>query len=282
MLTAAGMAGFLGRYPVFGPALREWTRCPRPLLLVTAVRPHDWADWDTPNVRARLLVYRVTGGDRLFPAGVREVDSDGDFDAVLNHIDDPIRRAVAGGPGAFALDWTGQGARPRESDVESDWPADDVRVRLAHPPGQAPAAAFYRNDGRAEPCPLEPATAPPATLPVSATPAERQAVLAWIAGQRVYCRACGGHPPGQVRCAGAGNLFPSLAPEMAYRAETVAAAVTFYPLPSGRALAADGRILTVTADGIAAHSFADGEWRLDAGAVGSLPDLADGGFLLRG
>ncbi|MBX9583497.1 MAG: hypothetical protein K2X87_24615, partial [Gemmataceae bacterium] len=205
-----GIAANLGRYPAAGPALRDlFDGPPRPVLLLLNGPALDLDDWAVPEVTSRVLVYRLTGADRVSPAGFAELGPDADLGGLVAHLADPVRAVRVTG---FALDWDNDAHRWGDGELTAAGPAAvPLRVRLARADGATPEAVVSRTSGAEHRLTLTPCPTPvePAAVPLSA--AEGLILDQWERGNGFYCGACRrSHPPGRVRCDAGGG--PALLP----------------------------------------------------------------------
>ena len=266
----------LGRYPVAGPILRDLLDGPPcPVLLLLNGPALDLDDWAVPEVTSRLLVYRLTGTDRVSPDGFAEVGPDADLAGVVAHLADPVRSVRIAG---FALDWDNDRFRWDGGALSADERAAiPARVRLALPEGTEPAAVVTRAGGAEHRPALSPAAAPPGPPAVTLAPAEGMVLDLWERGQAYYCGACRqSHPPGQARCEGGGpGLLPTAAGLVVVARRVGGWAVA--PVPRGILPLPDGRVLVRRPGAAGCYGLDDGRW-VPLDDPGPWVPLGDGTF----
>lgn len=274
----------LGRYPVAGPLLRELERGPvRPVILVTNTAVIDLADWATPDLVRRMLVYRLTGDDRLSPQGFHELGPETDLGVLVKHLRDPATGIRTTG---FALDWDNPAWTWNAGLLESTGGAGTAAFFLS-PDDRPPTATVTRASGAELPLPLT-ATDPPAEPPpVGFSPAEGNVLELWRRGNAYWCQSCRrSHPPGVVRCPAPGTppgLFPTLHPlpdHGLYRVGVRGGAWWFRPVRRGLLALADGRVLVGRGGSPCVFAHVGDRWQRQPGPTTGFISLADGEFAI--
>lgn len=270
----------LDRYPVAGPVLRDLLDHPlRPVLLLLNGPTLDLDDWAVPEITSRVLVYRLTGTERVSPAGFAEVGPGADLTEVVAHLADPVRAVRLDG---FALDWDNDAYHWADGTLTADDPAAvPARVRLARPEGTVAEAVVARAGGAEYRVPLKPLPPRPEPPAVPFAPTEGLVLDLWERGQPYYCGACRrSHPPGQVRCDGGGPaLLPTVTTLVVAARQSGGWAVT--PVPRGILPLPDGRVLVRRPGAAGCYGLDAGRW-VPADDPGPWTPLGDGAFAVGG
>lgn len=273
---AVDVAANLGRHPVAGPTLRDLLDGPaRPVLLLHNGPALDLDDWAVPEITARVLVYRLTGPDRVAPAAFTEVGPDADLADVVAHLADPIRSVRIDG---FALDWEPDLYHWQDGVLTADDAAAvPARVRLAVADGETPGATVTRAGGADHRVALTPGRGPDRPAAVALSPPEGLVLDLWERGQGYYCGACRrSHPPGRVRCDGGGpGLLPTVAGLVV--ATRRAGGWEATPVPRGVLPLPDGRVLVRGPGAARCYGVDDGRWS-PWDDPGEWVPLGDGGY----
>lgn len=286
---AVGLAAQLGRYPVVGPLLHEMEFGPaRPVLLLLNGPPIDLEDWAVPTIARQVLVYRLTGTDRVSPAPFTELGPAADLGALVAHLSDPVRKVEGGGETALALDWENEGYSWVEGALKCDGPAGlDLLARFTHAEGCPPHATVTRASGVEHRCTMVPHAGPAGPAEVPLTPAEGNVLSMWERQRSFHCRSCQrDHEPGRLHCPGAVNgpgLFPTVATAARaplYRAGRDGGRWHLTPIPRGLLPLPTDRVLACR-DGTAAfYSFDGTRWTRQVDKPGRHVALENGQFAI--
>jgi hypothetical protein len=205
----------LGRFPVVGPGLREWIRAQtRPVVLLTNTRILDLDDWTVPEVVMSLLVYRLTGYDRLTPTPFREVGTETDLGVLVEHLRDSVLEWTVGDSQVFVVDWDVPDLVGEDGTVRrKGGKLEAVSLLLAHAEGHLPQATFRRASGTTVKVRMIESQAHPKRPAIEIPHAETIAIDTWRGGRPFWCAECRGHTPGQFWCGNRADkaTFPSLA-----------------------------------------------------------------------
>ena len=287
--TPVPIAPQLGRYPVAGPAL--WAvECgpPRPILLLLNACPLDLDDWATPALARRVLVYRLTGGERVAPPAFTELGPEADLGRLAAHLRDPAEAVRVADPAALVVDWHGDECRWDAGGVACGLPAaGGPLLRVAHPDGFRPEAVVRRASGAEYRVPLAPATPPAPTPAITLTRAEETVLTEWANGRPFWCGGCRRpHPPGALVCqtGGGPGLFPTLPPGPVaplYLATDRGGRWHLSPAARGIAVAPDGRVLVCRDGATAGYEFDGGVWAALVDEAARFAPAGDGVYALR-
>ena len=274
-------AAQLGRLAVAGPALWRWAGGSTGPILILSVTPVlDLADWVGTDVVPRVCVYRPLGASRVSPPAFRELGPDTPLAEVVAHLRNPVARVEVGGEGVLPVAWPAA-FRVDDSRLTADGDGGGAVLRLAHGPDRRPTATYFSAGGAAVTAGLQPCPAPLAPAAVRLTAAEQSVVRRWVNGNGYWCGACSAsHAPGVSRCPSGNRVFPSL-PAGTYLLEPVGATSEWaaVPVPSGRAVAEDGRVL-VADEGRFVAFAPDGDGWDGGQAVGAFPATETGAYFV--
>ncbi len=263
-LASGAITPQLGRYPVVGPFLREWIRTsPRPLVLVTNTVVEDLEDWAVSEVVAALLIYRLTGSERLTPPPVREIEAD--LEVLVEHLRDPLLDWRVGGRGVFAIDWQPADLTRESGSLHgSAAAAGNLHVLLAHPDECVPRCELRRTSGCSVFLPLSPASPPASDEEITLSEAETSVLRNWRSGQPFFCSSCQTkHNPGQLRCESnpEKGILPSLAKYPVGMAWKLKLQRRWIAQPAARGICVVEDSILVNRNGLwEAYSLVEGEW----------------------
>jgi hypothetical protein len=184
--------------------MRTMVREPaRTVAVVTNNPVIDLEDWDVPEIRPSLVVYRLMGVERLGTGNIAEWSpADTELSRVADFLRNPLTELRIGGNGVLPLAWDAPTYR-----WESGWligrNSDRHAVHVCTSGETLPTAVAVRaNGGQCEvtPVPCEPREDGET---FELTPTEGVVLDLWRGGTPYSCRSCGQlHKPGQVGCTG--------------------------------------------------------------------------------